>query len=132
MRLFILLCLLLTPMAYGQDPGDDIRITPETTLALLKKGEKVMILDVRSEGHYRSSANKIQGDVRLDDFAKVDEVLKDTPKERIIVAYCTCPDEGTSASLAHMLRNRGYRKAYALKGGYYGWLRVDGPIEQKK
>ena len=82
MRIIILLCLLLS-VAYAQDPGDDIRITPETTLALLKKGEKVLILDARS------SANKIAGDVRIDDFAKVDELLKQIPKERIIVAYCT-------------------------------------------
>lgn len=131
MRLIILLCLLLS-VGYAQDLSDDIRITPEATLALLKKGEKVLILDVRSESHYRSSANRIAGDVRLDDFDKVDELLKGVPKERIIVAYCTCPDEGTSAHLAHALRNKGYRRSYALKGGYYGWLRVDGPIEQRK
>ncbi len=131
MRIITLLCLLLS-VAYAQVPGDDITITPEATLALLKKGEKVLILDARSEGHYRSSANKIVGDVRIDDFAKVDELLKQIPKERIIVAYCTCPDEATSASLAHILRNKGYKRSYALKGGYYGWIRADGPIEQRK
>ncbi|MCS6884140.1 MAG: rhodanese-like domain-containing protein [Acidobacteriota bacterium] len=110
---------------------EDILITAEETLTLLARKQQVLIIDARSESHYRASPNKIAGDVRLDDFANVDELLKDVPKDRIIVAYCTCPDEATSSSLAYMLRNKGYNKAYALKDGYYGWLRADGPIEPK-
>ena len=127
-----LLALTLIPLgttSAGQQPNEDnIRITAEALLAKLNKGEPVMILDVRTEGQYKSSGKHIKGDMRLEE-AEIDTQLKDVPKDKLLVTYCTCPDEATSGAIADILREKGFKNVRALKGGYYAWLRVDGPLE---
>lgn len=105
-------------------------ITAEELLDKMKKGEDVLILDVRTEGQYKSSGQHIKGDMRLE-LEDVDTKMKDISHERFIVTYCTCPDEATSSYFVRLLKDKGFKKAYALKGGYYAWLRVDGPTENK-
>lgn len=72
----------------AQNPHDDILITAEDLLAKVNKGEKILILDVRTEGQYKSSSNRIKGDLYLQE-EEIDIKLKDVPKDTPIVAYCT-------------------------------------------
>lgn len=127
-----LLALALIPLgttsAQPQAGEDNTRITAEALLEKVNKGEPVMILDVRTEGQYKSSGKHIKGDIRLEE-EKIDIQLKDVPKDRLLVTYCTCPDEATSGAFAGVLRTKGFTNVRALKGGYYAWLRVDGPVE---
>jgi hypothetical protein len=75
-------------LAVSQNPQDASLITAEDLLARINKGEKVLILDVRTEGQYKSSANRIKGDLYLQE-EEIDVKLKEVPKDMPIVAYCT-------------------------------------------
>ncbi len=136
--LVILIATLLVwlPSNYAltkaQGSHDDNLITAEILLAKLNKGEKVVILDVRSEGQYKSSAKRIKDDIRVEEAKELDDKIKAISKDLEIVTYCSCPDEATSNYYVSLLKERGFKKAYALKGGYFAWLRIDGPIEPKK
>jgi rhodanese-related sulfurtransferase len=33
--------------------------------------------------------------------------------------------------VVQILRQQGFKNTRALKGGYYAWLRMDGPMEEK-
>jgi rhodanese-related sulfurtransferase len=55
----------------------------------------------------------------------------DIDRSRMIVAYCSCPDEMTSARLAHRLNGLGYTKVRVLKGGLASWANAGLPLEGK-
>lgn len=116
----------------AQGQHDENLITAEDLLVKLNKGEKVVILDVRSEGQYKSSAKRIKNDIRVEEAKELDDKIKGISKDLEIVTYCSCPDEATSNYYVSLLKERGFKKAYALKGGYFAWLRIDGPIELKQ
>ena len=79
----------LVPLSVAGQQEDHPTITAEDLLAKLNKGEKVIILDVRSEGAYKSTNKKIKDDIRIDDDSDLDTKLKDVPRDSQIVAYCT-------------------------------------------
>jgi rhodanese-related sulfurtransferase len=132
--LIILLATLIVylpvPKTQAFQQNDKETITAEDLLAKLNKGEKILIFDVRTLGQYKASANRIKGDIRLEE-EEIDTTLKNVPKDQEIVTYCTCPDEATSNYFAVKIKDRGFKKVFALKGGYYAWLRIDGPTEPK-
>ncbi|MFA6041508.1 MAG: rhodanese-like domain-containing protein [Methylophilus sp.] len=39
-----------------------------------------------------------------------------------IILYCACPNEVTSAKVAKMLMNRGFKRVRPLTGGIDAWL----------
>ncbi len=51
--------------------------------------------------------------------------------DKKFVLYCAWPDEATSASVARKMIDKGYSKAYALKGGWREWFRGKFPVEEK-
>lgn len=131
MLLAVLAICLPTPKTLANLQDDNNKtITAEELLAKVNKGEKVLIFDVRTLGQYKASANHIKGDMRLEE-EEIETKLKDVPKNQEIVTYCTCPDEATSNYFASKIRDKGFKNVSALKGGYFAWLRVDGPTEAK-
>jgi rhodanese-related sulfurtransferase len=46
-----------------------------------------------------------------------------------VVAYCTSPDEATSAGMAQELRRRGFKDVKILKGGLGGWIIAGLPVD---
>jgi len=50
---------------------------------------------------------------------------------RPVVAYCTSPDEDTSARVAHELRKVGFKDVRILKGGLGAWTNAGLPIETR-
>jgi rhodanese-related sulfurtransferase len=108
---------------------DEQIITAEALLARMNKDEALLVIDVRTEGQYKSSGQRIKGDIRIDTEEEIDAKMKNVPPDRLIVTYCSCPDEATSLYFVNILKKKGFKNARALKGGYYAWLRVDGPTE---
>lgn len=69
--------------------GDGVpRITKEELKAKLDKGEKIIILDVRTAGSYNGSVMRIKGDMRKEPNM-AESWYKDLPMDREIVTYCT-------------------------------------------
>lgn len=48
---------------------------------------------------------------------------------RTVVAYCTWPDERTSARVAQQLRDLGYKDVRIMKGGLGSWTNAGLPLE---
>ena len=98
MKYVLLLCFILAPVyaclpapasARPQSAEDETRISAEALLEKIKKGEPVLILDVRASGQYTSSATRVKDDIRIDKDEDLETKMKDVPHDRPIVAYCT-------------------------------------------
>lgn len=86
---FLLLISLLVFSSSVIAAGDGVtRITKEELKAKLDKGEKIIILDVRTKSSYNGSAIKIKGDVRKD-TNMAESWYKELPIDREIITYCT-------------------------------------------
>jgi rhodanese-related sulfurtransferase len=72
------------------------------------------------------------GAVRADpDPNKIESSVSSYGKDKTFVVYWAWPNEHTSARAVLILIDEGYTKAYALKGGWYEWLRAKYPVEKK-
>jgi type IV secretory pathway VirB10-like protein len=69
-------------------PAEIERVTVEELKEKIAKREPITIIDSRSQGSYDSTPTKIKGAIRI----PLDEVqarLKDIPRDKEIVVYCT-------------------------------------------
>ena len=86
---FLLLISLLMFSFSAVAAGDGVpRITKEDLKAKLDKGEKIIILDVRTADSYNGSTMRIKGDMRKEPNM-AEAWYKDLPMDREIIAYCT-------------------------------------------
>jgi NhaP-type Na+/H+ or K+/H+ antiporter len=117
------------PDLFEPEPTTIPRVTPAQLAEQLAGPNPPLVLDVRSRAHYEAGAGQIPGSIRvLPD--QVASWAAEQPKERPIVAYCTCPDDASSARGARQLIAMGFTAA-ALKGGYEAW-RAEFPVEPKR
>lgn len=113
---------------FEPDANEIQRITAKELAAQLSGANPPIVLDVRSRAHYERDAGQIPGSVRaLPD--QIDEWAQNVPKERAVVAYCTCPDEASSGRASRRLKELGF-EASALQGGYKAW-EAEYPVEPK-
>ena len=113
---------LLGPMAIDEVP----RIEPAELAELLRSYDPPVVLDVRSRSAHSSDPSRIPGAERV----RADEVVEwadDHERERPVVLYCSCPNDGTSARAARELLNAGY-SAKALRGGLDAWREAGGEL----
>jgi rhodanese-related sulfurtransferase len=106
---------------------------PKMTIDELKgmlNSPDLVVVDVRSANDWEESGTKIKGAVR-ENPRKLASWLNKYPKGSTIVLYCDCPNEETSGSMALQLMARGYKKAYALKGGWRPWEAAKYPVDPK-
>ena len=54
--------------------------------------------------------------------------IEKLPKKENIYLYCTCRNELTSASVAHLLRKKGFN-AFVIAGGLAAWRKAGNPLE---
>lgn len=95
------------------------RVTPAELDALMTSESPPILLDVRSRHHYETDAGSIPGGVRvLPD--QIQDWAAQAPKDRLVIAYCTCAEEATSGRVAHELTLLGFQ-AGVLVGGYSAW-----------
>lgn len=88
---------------------------------------KLLVADVRSHGYYTANAVRIPGSIRIEPNNLRTEI-KSFPRDKDIYLYCTCRNEATSASVAHLLRNYGF-DAFVIVGGLAAWRRAGNPLE---
>jgi S1-C subfamily serine protease/rhodanese-related sulfurtransferase len=106
------------------------RIGPYEVAQLLDTNDPPAILDVRLGGAYEQSPVRIPRSTRISP-TEFDDKAPDIDRSRMIVAYCSCPDELTSAKVAHRLNGLGYAKVRVLKGGLASWANAGLPLEGK-
>jgi NhaP-type Na+/H+ or K+/H+ antiporter/rhodanese-related sulfurtransferase len=107
-------------------------ITLDELDKLVKAGEQVFILDVRTERSIETSDLKAKDAIRLEpDFALARAKELKLPKDAWLIAYCACSNEATSGRVAQDLRQAGWTKSRALIGGWDAWQSAGLPVEKR-
>lgn len=140
----VALCLGLFNIVLGQPIPNSFRVNSTTTVdnnsetqfisieqlqAKLANKETVVIVDLRG-GDYEGSTTKIKSAIRIPP-SDLEKHLKDLPKDKMIVTYCSCPTDGGAIAGAQTLMKNGFKQVYVLKGGWNGWNNANGLVEPK-
>ncbi|MBS1790693.1 MAG: rhodanese-like domain-containing protein [Acidobacteria bacterium] len=101
------------------------RVTVEEAKAQVANGTAVLV-DVRGPdayklGHIKGSLEHSLGKMEGNDF-------KGLPKDKRIIAYCSCPAEHSSARAAYLLQQGGFKDAGCLVGGNAAWEAAGGEM----
>jgi membrane protein DedA with SNARE-associated domain/rhodanese-related sulfurtransferase len=105
------------------------RINVADLYELIQAGGSPVIIDVRSITARALEPRWIPGalHVPLQDVARR---LKDLPRDKEIVLYCTCPSEASAARVAKVLMNHGFKQVRPLYGGLDAWVAAGYAVEK--
>lgn len=97
------------------------RINVAELYDLMQAGAMPIIVDVRSSTARALEPRGIPGalHVPLDEVAKH---MRDLPRDREIILYCSCPSEASAARVARVLMKHGFAKVRPLQGGLDAWV----------
>jgi membrane protein DedA with SNARE-associated domain/rhodanese-related sulfurtransferase len=97
------------------------RISVADLYELIQGGTSPLIIDVRSTTARELEPRWIPGalHVPLQDVARH---VKELPRDRDIILYCTCPSEASAARVAKVLMNHGFKRVRPLLGGLDAWV----------
>jgi membrane protein DedA with SNARE-associated domain/rhodanese-related sulfurtransferase len=96
---------------------------------LIQTGSQPLIIDVRSPSARALEPRWIPGAVHIS-LPDVALHLKDLPKDRDIILYCTCPSEASAARVAKILMNHGFKRVRPLHGGLDAWVAAGHGVAQ--
>lgn len=96
------------------------RISVAELYELMQSGAEPLIIDVRSPTARALEPHWIPGAVHIS-LPDVDVHIKNLPRDRDIILYCTCPSEASAARVAKMLMNHGFKRVRPLHGGLDAW-----------
>jgi rhodanese-related sulfurtransferase len=150
MKIKVSLCLILALSAMvlisasaAPSPEDKVvlpnipRIKAEDLKQMVDKGGPFVVLDVRDSGSYE--AGHIKGAVNVYYDATADPtdrqmMLIALPMDKLIVTYCDCTDDASSANMAQELYKLGYDrdKVKVLSGGSLRWVELKYPMVANK
>jgi len=122
------------PVVGAQTPAQDAEPAPGRigiqAFIRMQALDAALVLDVRSTDAYR--AGHIPGAVHvpLDHIAARAEELQSLVKHRMVVTYCSCPEEHASLAAVRLLDANGIPGAAALVGGYQGCVEKGGKVER--
>jgi membrane protein DedA with SNARE-associated domain/rhodanese-related sulfurtransferase len=104
------------------------RISVEDLYRLMQGGVAPVIVDVRSQTARNLEPRWIPGAIHvpLNDVARH---LRDLPRDRDIILYCTCPSEASAARVARVLMKQGFKRVRPLSGGLEAWLAAGYAVE---
>jgi rhodanese-related sulfurtransferase len=112
------------------------RITAEELKQLIDKGADLVTIDTRDSGSY--DAGHIKGAVNIyydptSDPMNRQMMLIALPMDKLIVTYCDCTDDASSANMAEELYQLGYDrdKIKVLRGGSLRWVELKYPLVKK-
>jgi len=102
------------------------RMSARELKAKLDKGEKVIILDARTE----VGEAMIKGAVHVP-VDNVEEWAKTADKNALIVTYCTCPHDEAADEATEKLRDMGFAKTFSLTGGLKAAREAGIPMDEQ-
>ena len=121
--------LLIAGCQGKEDPKASGEMSKEDLKGRLGDPE-LIVIDVRMAKAWEDCDSKITG-ARREDPAMLSTWAKHYGKDKTIVFYCSCDNEGTSRHVAKQLRAGGFEDVYALTGGWKAWIEADYPTEKK-
>ncbi len=109
------------------------RITAEELKEMIDKGAELVTVDTRdgesyTKGHIKGAVN-ITYDANSDPMSR-QMMLIALPMDKLIVTYCDCSDDASSANIAEELYKLGYDrdKVKVLSGGSIRWVNLKYPM----
>ncbi len=105
------------------------RINVADLYALMAAGASPVIIDVRSATARELEPRWIPGALHVP-LPEVAQRLKELPRDREIILYCTCPSEASAARVAKILMNHGFKRVRPLYGGLDAWVAAGYEVEQ--
>ena len=107
------------------------RISVDELYRMVESGEAPVVVDVRSQTARTLEPRRIPGaiNVSLEDF---EQHLRDLPRSREIVLYCTCPNEASAAKVAKLLILNGFKRVRPLHGGLDAWIAAGYSVDSGK
>ena len=102
------------------------RVSVDSLAELLDRGERPLIVDVRSE--VARQDGRIPGAIVTPDHPLAPELLAH-PKDALIVVYCACPNDASAVLAARKLLEQGFRNVRPLAGGVDAWLAAGRALE---
>jgi membrane protein DedA with SNARE-associated domain/rhodanese-related sulfurtransferase len=104
------------------------RINVGELYELIQAGASPVIIDVRSMTARDLEPRWIPGALHVP-LQEVAQRLKELPRDREIVLYCTCPSEASAARVAKILMNHGFKRVRPLHGGLDAWVAAGYTVE---
>ena len=104
------------------------RISVDELYRLMDEGAAPLIVDVRSQIARTLEPRHIPGALHLP-LHGFEEHVKELPRDREIILYCTCPNEASAAQVAKLLINSGFVSVRPLLGGLEAWIAAGHPVE---
>jgi len=110
-------------------PTDNVpRITVEELKKLMDEGADIVVVDTLypywyKRGHIKGAIN----------FPWAEAIKEPTilPRNKLLVLYCDCECEETSADVGEQLiKDWGYKNVKVLKGGWVEWVKLGYPTEK--
>src|SRR5205814_6448014 len=96
---------------------------------LMGEGAKPVVVDVRSATGRALDPRRIPGALHVP-LHSVDHHVKDLPRDREVIVYCSCPNEASAAQVAKILMNSGFTKVRPLHGGLEAWIAAGYDVEE--
>ena len=104
------------------------RITAEELKKLMDEGADVVVVDTLYPYWYKRG--HIKGAINFH-WAKTIKDPITLPRTKLVVLYCDCECEETSADVAvQLVRDWGYKNIRVLKGGWTEWIKLAYPTEK--
>jgi membrane protein DedA with SNARE-associated domain/rhodanese-related sulfurtransferase len=97
------------------------RINVDELYQLMEAGTAPLVVDVRSPTAVLLDPRRIPGALHVP-LHEVEKHVGHLPRDREIIAYCTCPNEASAAQVAKLLMNSGFRRVRPLHGGLDAWV----------
>jgi len=91
--------------------------------------QNILFIDAREKADYQLGHIKGALNLPFDSFNKYEHILKEIPKDKIIVTYCAGTDCDLSILLGNKLLSLGYKKTYIFFGGWNDWQQANFPVE---
>jgi 3-mercaptopyruvate sulfurtransferase SseA len=117
------------PLPKACEPADNIpRINAEGLKKLMDEGADLLVVDTLypywyKKGHIKGAIN----------FPWAETIKEPTvlPRTKLVVLYCDCECEETSADVGvQLVRDWGYKNVKVLKGGWVDWVKLGYPTEK--
>lgn len=105
------------------------RLSVENLTELLDRGERPLIVDVRSQ--VSREEGRIPGAILSTGDELAPELIVH-PKDSLIVVYCACPNDASAVIAARKLLERGFRDVRPLAGGVDAWMAAGRALEASR
>ena len=106
------------------------KISVEELKRRMDAGDAISVVDVRHPLALELDPETIPGAINFT-LEEIEHRHQESPRDRDIVLYCTCPNEVSSARTAFLLKKKGIHRVRPLEGGLDAWRERKFPVERR-